>query len=395
MSEALRRKLTTIVATDVAEFARLVDEDEETTLQALHDCRRTIFNPLIEKHGGRLANTAGDSMLIEFSSTIEAVRFAIEVQGRLAQYNAKLAAERQIWLRIGINVGDVISEGRDLLGDGVNIAARLERIADSGGIHVSRAVRDQVRDHIRLEFEDLGKISVRHIARPVHVFKIAGMETVPGKTRAVRASRNTLLLGLGLLAILASLSHWLGGQADYEPADPENLAYQLPAKPSIAVLPFSNLSGDPDQDFLAISFSEDVLTSLSELSGLFVISGSTTSKLRGTEYTPKRVAEELGVRYVLRGNLQREENRLRISSQLVDTFDGQIIWSDRYDREMTDLFLLKDEITLEIVANIGAQLELGERDKISSRETGSPVSYTHLTLPTIQHWCRSRWSPYH
>jgi len=372
MADGIQRRLTTIVATDVVEYSRLVLEDEEETLRALRAHRQELFNPLIDRYGGRVANTAGDSLLIEFPSAVEAVRCAIAVQDGLANRNTNVPTERQIRLRIGINVGDVVTEGDDLLGDGVNIAARLEALADTGGIYLSRSVRDQIRDHLDLNLEDLGEMKVKNITRPVRVFKVVdgGTPAKRGIGNSIKRFRNTTVTIALFIVSMVSIGYWwLGQKTDFEPADQNRLAYQLPQNPSIAVLPFNNLSGDPDQDFLAISFSEDILTSLSRLSGMFVISSSTTSRLKGKEYSAKSVAEDFGVRYVLKGNLQRDGNRIRVSAQLVDAIDGQFVWSDRYDKEMTDLFEVKDEITLKIIANIGAQLELGERDKVRSRET--------------------------
>ena len=281
MSDGLDRKLTTIVATDVVEYSRLVRENEEATLRALRAHRRELFNPLIEKHGGRIANTAGDSLLIEFASPVEAVRCAIDMQKGLIERNQGVASGRQINIRIGINIGDVVKEGGDLLGDGVNVAARLEAIADPGGIYLSRAVRDQIRDHMALDLADLGEIQVKNIARPVRVFKIADANTP--SIASVPATQKRWAVPIAalaaVLAALVALGSWWWRQTDVEPAEQAKLAYRLPPKPSIAVLPFNNLSGDPGQDFLAAGFSEDILTSLSKLSGLFVISGSSTAKL--------------------------------------------------------------------------------------------------------------------
>ncbi len=374
MSDGIRRRLTTIIAADVAGYSRLVREDEEATLRALRAHRHELFNPLIEQYGGRVANTAGDSLLLEFPSAVEAVRCAVAIQNGLAERNTGVPVERQIRLRIGINVGDVVAEGNDLLGDGVNIAARLEALADTGGIYLSRSVRDQVRDHLDLDLADLGEVKVKNIDRPVRVFKVLGTRmSIAGETRnSSRQSRITaVVVTLFLFTIVGVSSWWWIQKTDFEPADQNRFAYQLPQKPSIAVLPFHNLSGDPGQDFLAAGLGEDILTSLSKLSGLFVISGSITSKSRDEEYTAKRIAEDFGVRYVLKGSMQRDGSKIRVSAQLVDAIDGRFVWSDRYDKELTGLFSVKDEITLKIVANIGAQLELGERDKIRSRETNS------------------------
>ena len=306
MSDGINRRLTTLLAADIAEYSRMVRNDEEETVRALRSHREQLFNPLFKKYQGRIANTAGDSILAEFPSTVEAVRCAVAIQDGLAERNRDVDPDRQIRLRIGINVGDVITDGDDLLGDGVNVAARLEAMADPGGILLSRAARDQIRDHLDLDLADIGEIKVKNIARPVRVFKVVS-DTTPVDRATVRRSsrsrRSIIALVALVIAILTVGSLWTR-KPDLEPADPAKLAYELPAVPSIAVLPFKNLSGDPDQDFLAVGFSEDILTSLSRLSGMFVISGSTTSHFHGRDFPMNRIAEEFGIRYVLTGSLQ-------------------------------------------------------------------------------------------
>lgn len=374
MTDDIHRRLTTIVAADVAGYSRLIRADEEATVQAMRSHRRDLIDPLIEHHGGRIANTAGDSLLVEFDSAVEAVRCAVAMQSGMAERNADIPSERQVNFRMGINVGDVVAEGGDLLGDGVNVAARLEAMAEPGGICMSRSVREQVRDHLGLDLVDMGEVKVKNIDRPVRVFKIL-VEGAAGGSRTGGAGRMRgpflALAVIFLLSIAGAVGWWWSLRPDLVPADQNKFVYELPAKPSIAVLPFENLSGDPEQQFLALGFSEDILTSLSKLSGMFVISGSTTSKFAGNEYSAGRVAENLGVRFVLKGNLQRDDDRIRVSAQLIDAIDGRFIWSERYDGEMTDLFAVKDEITLKIIANVGAKLELGDSDKLRSRETNN------------------------
>ena len=373
MAGELHRKLTTILAADVAGYSRLIDDDEEATLSAMRTHRHELIDPLMAAHAGRLANTAGDSLLIEFPSTVEAVRFAIAMQAGMRERNGDIVEDRRIRFRIGINLGDVVAEGDDLVGDGVNVAARLEGQADPDGILISRAVRDQVRDRMALDLEDLGGISVKNIARPVRAFRVRGYgqpgEGALGQVR--RRGRWRVAAAVGLLAALIAGAAWWSLRApEFEPLDKTRLAYALPVKPSIAVLPFQNISGSEDQDVLARGFAEDVLTSLARLSGLFVISGSSTSKFTDAS-SVKRVAEKLGVRYVLTGSIQHAGDTVRISAQLADAVDGRFVWSGRYDRPFADLFALRDAVTLEIVANVGARLELGERDRVRSRETNS------------------------
>lgn len=374
MTEDIHRRLAAVVACDVAGYSRLIRKDEEEILRTMRMFRREVFDPLIERYEGRLANTAGDSLLIEFASAVEAVRFAVAVQQNLTDRNVDQPPDRQIRFRIGINVGDVVAEGTDLLGDGVNLAARLEGLAEPGGILISRSTRDQIRDQLDLTLKDLGPVEVRNIDRPVHVFEVVTGHSSGFRSPAPFYRRHRVLVVLALVVTvgLSGLGLWIWkNQADFEPADSARLAYQLPSVPSIAVLPFRNLSPDQAQDFLAVSFSEDIVTSLAKLSDMFVISSSTTSKLQGEDLFPSKVAEDLGVRFVLTGSLQPFEDSVRVSVQLVDAIKGRYIWSERFDRDMTDLLSVKDEITLDIVANVGAELQLGERDKLRRRETDS------------------------
>ena len=330
---------------------------------------------MVARFDGRVANTAGDSLLIVFPSAVEAVRFTLKAQQELNRRSRKAEPEQAIRFRAGINVGDVVEEGGDLLGDGVNIAARLEGLAEPGGILMSGATRDQVRDRLPIDLEDIGPTELKNINRPVRVFRVVtiGGKPAPAPSASIRGPAIRRVLVAACLAVAAAATAvWLfRGPLDFEPADRSNLAYRLPDKPSIAVLPFRDLSADAGNALLAESFSEDILTSLAKLSGLFVISSSTTQKLTGEEHTPARVAEALGVRYVLTGSFQRAEEQLRINAQLIDAIDGRYVWSEQFDKGIADLFVIKDEITLEIIANIGAKLELGERDRVRSRETDS------------------------
>ena len=373
MSEDIKRKLTTIVAADIVGYSSLVHNDEERTLRAWRGHRAELLDPLIDRFGGRIANTAGDSLLIEFPSAVEALRCALEMQIGLVERNHEIPQTQRIRLRIGVNVGDVIADGEDLLGDGVNVAARLEALAPPGGILLSHTVLEQTQDHVRLNLADLGKVRVKNISRPIHVYAIQndGLQIKGSYLLRKRGKKRGLILAVLVLFFATAAYVWQIDSIDFEPAEQENLVFQLPDKPSIAVLPFENLSGDENQDFLARGFSEDVLTALSRLSGLFVISASTTAKYGDPNQAPKQVAEALGVHYVLKGNLQRTASRIRISAQLIDALSGRLVWSDRFEREFSDLFVLKDEITLKIVANVGAKLELGEQDRLRSRETRS------------------------
>jgi adenylate cyclase len=307
------RRLTAILAADVAGYSRLMGADEEGTLAALKALRRELADPKIKEHRGRIVKTTGDGLLIEFASVVDAVRCAVEVQREMAERNAEVAPERRIEFRMGINVGDIIKDGRDIYGDGVNVAARLEALAEPGGICVSRVVRDQVRDKLDFAFEDMGEQQVKNIVRPVRVHRVL-LSTRPGPSKPIAgtATRTSLV---------------------------------LPDKPSIAVLPFTNMSSDPEQEFFADGIAEDVITALSRYPSLFVIARNSCFTYKGRAVDVKQVGRELGVRYVLEGSLRKSGNRIRITAQLVEAESSKHIWAERYDRDLADIFAVQDEIT--------------------------------------------------
>ena len=325
MSERAQRRLAAIVAADVAGYTRLIGADEEGTLRALRAHRNELIDPLIAEHGGRVANTAGDSLLLEFPSVVDAVRCSVAVQEGIAERNREIAEDRRILFRVGINVGDVVVEGDDLLGDGVNVAARLETMSEPGGVTLSDDAFRQVRDRLDLAWQDGGEHEVKNIARPVHVWR------------------------------------WLSGDqaAVAMPAEIDS-PLPLPEKPSIAVLPFDNLSGDPEQEYFADGIAEDVITGLSRIRWLFVIARNSTFAYKGRAYDVRRIAAELGVRYILEGSVRKAGERVRITAQLIDATNGNHIWAERYDRQLTDIFDLQDEITTTICGTIGPELDLAE-----------------------------------
>ncbi len=314
--ERVERRLAAILAADVAGYSRLMGEDEEGTLAALKAIRRDLFDLKVREHRGRIVKTTGDGALVEFASVVDAVRCAVEVQRDMAERNVDVAAEKRIELRIGINVGDIISDEDDIFGDGVNIAARLEALAQPGGICVSRVVRDQVRDKLDFAFDDQGEQQVKNIARPVRVYRVGpqASEAVAGETQAAPMA--------------------------------------LPEKPSIAVLPFQNLSGDAEQEYFADGVVEDIITALSRNRAFFVISRNTSFTYKGPAVDVARVARELGVRYVLEGSVRRAGNRVRITAQLIDAATGHHLWADRYDRELADVFAVQDEIAQTITGEL-------------------------------------------
>lgn len=325
MVEVTQRRLTTIVAADIAGFSRLIGVDEEGTLAAQRSHRAELIEPLLIEHHGRIANTAGDSFLFEFPSAVEAVRCSMAVQDGITERNRNIPSDQRIEYRIGINVGDVVADGDDLLGDGVNIAARLENICTPGGIILSDDAYRQVRDRLDIGWEDGGEHEVKNIARPVQVWRWK---------EAVEA-----------ISTLA-----------------EDAPLALPDKPSIAVLPFDNMSGDAEQEYFADGISEDLITALSRLRWLFIIARNSSFHFKGTSPDVRQVAKELGVRYVLEGSVRKAGNRVRITAQLIDAHSGNHIWADRFDRELIDIFDLQDELTAAIAAQVDAELAESERE---------------------------------
>src|SRR6266496_3602212 len=293
-----QRRLAAIVSADVVGYSRLMGRDESGTLATLKGHRRELIDPKIAEYGGRIVKTTGDGLLLEFPSVVDAVRCAVDVQRGMAERNAGVAPADRIEFRMGINVGDIIIDGDDIFGDGVNVAARLEGLSEPGGICVSGRVQEDARGKLDIGFEDAGDQQLKNIARPLRVYR-------------VRIE---------------------GAAASPRPALP------LPDKPSIAVLPFQNMSGDPEQDYFADGITEDLITALSHFRWFFVIARNSTFVYKGKAIDVKQVARELGVRYVLEGSVRKAANRLRISTQLIDGSTGIHLWAERYDRDLADIF---------------------------------------------------------
>src|SRR5215470_5787326 len=330
--ERVERRLTAILAADVAGYSRLMGADEEGTLAALKTLRREVADPKIKEHRGRIVNTTGDGLLGEFASVVDAVRCAIEVQREMAARNAGVQAERRIDFRIGINLSDIITDDNDIFGDGVNIAARLEGLAEPGGICVSRMVRDQVRDKLAIAFEDMGDQQVKNITRPVRAYRAVLAETVEQPSILPHAAPRS-----------------------------------LPDRPSIAVLPFDNVSGDPEQDYFVDGITEDIITALSKWRWFLVIARNSTFAYKGKPVDLKEVGRDLGVRYALEGSMRRAGQRVRISSQLIDIPTGTHLWAERYDRDLTDIFAMQDDISSRVVAAIEPALSRAESQRVIAK----------------------------
>ena len=335
------RRLAAILAADVAGYSRLMSRDEEGTLQRLKGHLGELIEPHIAAHRGRIVKRTGDGLLVDFASAVEAVRCAVAIQAGMADRNRGAPDEARIEFRIGINLGDVIIEDGDIYGDGVNIAARLEGLAEPGAIFVSRAVRDSVRDKLGIELEDLGEKPVKNIARPVRVFRIG---------RANGAARPT--------------------------------APAVPDKPSIAVLPFANMSGDAEQEYFSDGISEDLITDLSKVQALFVIARNSSFTYKGRSVKVQEIGRELGVRFVLEGSIRKAGNRVRITAQLVDAQSGGHLWADRFDRELTDIFATQDEVVHKIVEALAVKLSRVEEQDLKRGGTKNLEAY--------ESWLRAR-----
>ena len=336
----MNRRLAAVLMADVVGYSRLMEADEAGTLAALKQRRIAIFEPIVRDHGGRIVKLMGDGALVEFASAVNAVAGALELQRRMAEADAPLPADRRIALRIGINLGDVIGDGGDIYGDGVNIAARLETLAEPGGICITANVCDEVRGKLAAAFEDLGEQQVKNLTRPVRAYRV----------RKADAS------------------------AAASPARP---LPSLPDKPSIAVLPFENMSGDQDQEYFADGMVEDIITELARLPWLFVIARNSSFTYKGRAVDVKQVGRELGVRYVLEGSVRRAGSRVRIIGQLIDAATGAHLWADRFDGELADVFDLQDRVTASVVGVITPRLEQAEIERAKRKPTDSLSAYDY------------------
>jgi TolB-like protein/class 3 adenylate cyclase len=346
----MERRLAAILAADVVGYSRLMELDETGTLAALNAHRDSIINPSIAEHHGRVVKLMGDGILAEFPSVVGAVQCAAQIQAGLAKKNANVPEELRMDWRIGINVGDVVVEGDDIYGDGINIASRLEGLAEPGGICISRDVFTQVKNKVDLGFESLGEQTVKNIAEPVLVFRV---ELSPGATmrRSEERPQTRWWRSIALPAAVTATAV-AGALVVWTYFGNSNAPQPLPDKPSIAVLPFVNLSGDPGQEMLAGGLTEDIIIDLSQFPDMVVIDRQSVSTYKGKPVKAQQVSRELGVHYVLTGSIQEATGKVRISVQLVDATTGHQLWADRYDREYSDIFALQDEITQKIAWTI-------------------------------------------
>lgn len=381
MQSKLERKLTAILYADVAGYSRLTGQDEEGTHLMLSDSLDTI-TALIERHKGKVLHFAGDAVLAEFASVVTALTCAVDIQLDLKIRNEDVPEDRRLEFRIGLNLGDVIVDRQEIYGDGVNVAARLEGLADPGGICISRSVLDQVKNKMDYGYESLGEQKVKNITEPVQTYRVilepstAGAIVGVKRLRLNRTQSVILACALLLLVIAGTTVIW----SNYFRPTPHvsESAIESRALPSIAVLPFKNLSGNPEQDYFSDGITEDIITDLSRFQSLFVIASSTVFTYKGQPVNVTTVSEELGVRYVLEGSVQRSGEKVRINAQLIDGTTGRHLWAERFARDFEDLFTLQDEIVQTIVGTLAIEVDVAERNRVMRKGTENLEAYDYV-----------------
>ncbi|MDX2426096.1 MAG: adenylate/guanylate cyclase domain-containing protein [Cycloclasticus sp.] len=370
----MQRQLKAILSADVKGYSKLMGDDDESTVNTITVYRKIVAE-LINEHQGRVVDSPGDNILAEFGSTLNAVNSAVEIQRTLEAENHKLPDHRRMVFRIGINMGDIIHKDDRIYGDGVNVAARIESLADPGGICISRGVYNQVKNKVSQGFEYLGEHAAKNIAEPVTIYRVLLAPDYNGRTigepkAATAKLKKPAVVAIATLLIASVALLWIfyPRVPEIEPASVEKMAYPLPNKPSIAVLPFDNMSDDPKQAYLSDGITEDIITSLSKTDQLFVIARNSTFTYKNKPVKMKQVAEELGVRYVLEGSLQKSADRVRITAQLIDATSGHHLWAERYEGDLKDIFALQDEITMKIITTLQVELTEGEQARIWSNK---------------------------
>ena len=373
-----KRKLVAVVHADVKGYSRMMGEDDDYTVRTLASNRQEMSR-LVKLHGGRVRDTAGDGFLVEFTSVVDAVKFSVEFQREMKKRNADLPDAKKMEFRIGVNIGDVIQDGGTIYGDGVNIAARLESLADPGGICISGAAYEQVKKRLDVGFEYVGDKSVKNIAEPVPTYKvlIEHGERAELKEKSQQAKPGAwrmsyLIAAVIVVVVVASVAIWYFHFHSAPPPDKAPLAeapaLKLPDKPSIAVLAFDNMSGDPKQEYFSDGITEEIITGLSKMPQLFVIARNSSFAFKGKAVSVQEVGRKLGVRYVLEGSVRKEKDRVRITAQLIDAQTGGHVWSERYDRDLKDIFALQDEVTLAVMRAMRVKLTEGEQAALWQRK---------------------------
>jgi TolB-like protein/class 3 adenylate cyclase len=387
---SIERRLAAIVVADVVGYSKLINADEAGTHARFRELQNDLFEPTVQSHGGRVIKTMGDAFLLEFPSAVEAVACATKIQNILPELEAHRPDDQRIIFRIGINVGDIIVDGDDIHGDGVIVASRLEAIADAGGILISDDTYRQVRDRLDISVDDQGEVDVKNIDRPVRVFRVLGdgeEKKAPAHVTTPRWKNSAAAAVVALVAIIGGSTWWWLQRLDFVPADPSKFAYKLPDKPSIAVMPFANLSGDSGQDFLADGIVDSIITALARTEQLFVIGRNSTFSFKGKPFIVKEVAEKFGVRHVLEGSFQKTKETIRITARLIDALSGRQIWGGTFDRKTSDILALQDDITAKVVEELQVKLTVGEQGRVWRRETKNPEAY-QLMLKARDFWYR-------
>jgi adenylate cyclase len=381
-TEDFKRKLTAILSADVKGYSRLMGEDEEATVRTI-TAHRKVITSVIEKYRGRVVDSPGDNILAEFVSVVDAVQSAVEIQEVVRAKNAELPDDRKMEFRIGINLGDVIQEGERIYGDGVNIAARVEGLAD-----------EQIENKLALGYDYIGEHTVKNIVKPIRVYRVpTGPETLQKVTEEKRPApswqKAALAIVIALIVVAGGVAIWKSSRPPTSPpieaASVDQMAFPLPDKPSIAVLPFNNLSGDPEQEYFSDGMTEQIITGLSKISSLFVIARNSTFAYKGQPVKIQRVSEELGVRYVLEGSVQKSGDRVRITAQLIDAIKGNHLWSETYDRNLEDIFAVQDDITQKILSALQVELTHGEQARLWARGTENLQAYLKF-LQSHEKW---------
>jgi adenylate cyclase len=389
MAQELKRKLSAILSADVKGYSRLMGEDEEWTVRTL-DTFKGVMKNIIPQHRGRVVDSTGDNLLAEFASVVDAVQAGVEIQQVLRAKNSLLPENRRMEFRIGINLGDVIEEGERIFGDGVNIAARLEGLAEAGGICISGSAFEQIENKLPLHYDYLGEHEVKNITRPVRVYRAlmdnGVVKEMGARPKVIGQGQRITVFGLiGALVIISGIALWQYAQRATSPtpqvvekADPQKMAYPLPDKPSIAVLPFENMSEDKDFEFFSDGLTEEIINGLSKVDRVFVIARNSTFTYKNKPVKVQQVAEEMGVRYVLEGSVRKTGEKIRITIQLVDALDGKHIFSERYDREFKDILAVQDEITMNILTALQVQLTKGETAQFLGKGTKNLEAYFRI-----------------
>jgi adenylate cyclase len=383
----MERRLSAILAADMVGSSRLMEADETGTLARQKRHQAELIYPRIEAHHGRIIKLTGDGLIAEFPSVVEAVQCAVSVQREMEAREADVPEDRRIRYRVAVNLGDVIFDDGEVYGNGVIVAARLEALAEPGGVVVSGTAYDHLKGSVKVGYEDLGPQHVKNIADPVRVYRV--VPEAKDNAALPHKARRPWPVPVAVAAIIALLiaggTWWWMQRPELTPADLAKMEYPLPDKPSIAVLPFNNLSGNPEQEYLSDGITENIIVTLSKIPEIFVIAGNSTFTYKKKQVKVQRVAEELGVRYVLEGSTQRSKDKVRITAQLIDAVTGVYLWSGRYDRDLHDLFALQDEITGQIVTSLQVELTEGDQARVWRRETDNAEAYEYY-LRGVERW---------